>query len=119
MSLRTERIGNQLMGEIARVLREEVADPRVRLVTLTRVDVAPDLSHALVLWSAFDQKGEVDPEEVNEGLGSAAGFVRHRLAQTMGLRRMPELRFRFDPSLRWGSETLELLQVIRDGEEKE
>ncbi len=101
------------------MLREEVTDPRVRMVTLMRVDVAPDLSHALVMWSAFDKEGEADLEEIDEGLISAAGFVRRRLAQTLKLRRMPELRFRYDPSLRQGSETLELLQAIRDGKKEE
>ena len=53
MTRRTERIASELLAEISRLLREEVSDPRVGLVTLTRVDVAPDLSHALVYWSAF------------------------------------------------------------------
>ena len=53
MSRRTERVGAQLLEEISRVLRAEVTDPRVSLVTLTRIDVSPDLSHALVYWSAF------------------------------------------------------------------
>ncbi len=54
MSRRTERIAAQLREEIARVLLEEVTDPRTRLVTLTRVDVAPDLSNALISWSALE-----------------------------------------------------------------
>ena len=54
MTRRTERIGEQIRGELARLLREEVTDPRVGLVTLTRIDVAPDLSHAKVFWSALD-----------------------------------------------------------------
>ena len=44
MSRRSERVGEEIRGELARLLREEVADPRIGLVTLTRVDVAPDLS---------------------------------------------------------------------------
>ena len=52
MSRRTERIADQLRSEIARVLREEATDPRTRLVTLTRVDVSPDLGNALVFWTA-------------------------------------------------------------------
>jgi ribosome-binding factor A len=51
---RTERIAGELLAELARLLREEVTDPRVGLVTLTRIDVAPDLTQALVLWSALD-----------------------------------------------------------------
>ena len=112
MTRRTERIAEQLRGEIARVLREEASDPRVELVSLTRVDVAPDLSNAVVFWSAMDMQGGATPEEIQDGLESAAGFVRKRLARELPLRRMPELRFRHDPSLALGSETLNLLRTL-------
>ncbi len=99
MSLRTDRIANQLRDEIARVLRDDVADARVRMVTLTRVDVAPDLSNAIVQWSLFDKNGEPDLDrlsEIEDGLDSAAGFVRRRVARVLELRKMPALRFRYD-----------------------
>ncbi len=125
MSLRTERIGEQLLRETARVLHDEVSDPRVANVTLLRVDVAPDLSNAYVYFSCFDPKTHADDSEVladeiatvQSGLESASGFVRRRLAAAMELRRTPELRFRYDPSLRLGSETLELLRTLENGEE--
>ena len=53
MSRRTERIGEEVRAELARLLLAEATDPRLRLVSLTRVDVAPDLSHAQVHWSAM------------------------------------------------------------------
>ncbi|MGH7338066.1 MAG: ribosome-binding factor A, partial [Myxococcota bacterium] len=69
MTRRTERVAGELLAELARLLREEVTDPRVGLVTLTRIDVAPDLSHALVFWSAFDAApGEDRLEEHQAGL---------------------------------------------------
>ena len=71
MTRRTERIAEQLRAELARVLREEVTDPRVGFVTLTRVDVAPDLSHALVYWSTIET-AERRAEDVADGLDSAA-----------------------------------------------
>ncbi|MCG8588296.1 MAG: 30S ribosome-binding factor RbfA [Proteobacteria bacterium] len=122
MTRRTERIAEQLRGEIARILREDVADPRVQLVTLTRVDVAPDLSHALVYWSHLNATPERSPaseEELlplEEGLASAAPFVRRQAAHHLDLRRMPELRFRHDPSLELGTRTLSLLRQLSDDE---
>ena len=116
MSRRTERIAEQLRAEIARVLREEATDPRVRLVTVTRVDVAPDLSNAFVFWSALDAEDEGAIAAKEDGLASAASFVRRRLARELPLRRVPELRFRFDPSFVLGSETLSLLRSLRDDE---
>ena len=112
MSRRTEKIAAQLRGEVARLLREEVADPRLRLVTLTRVDVAPDLSNAVVYYSVMGDDDPGDIETVDDGLHSAASFLRRRAARTLPLRRMPELRFRYDPSIALGSQTLEVLREI-------
>jgi len=114
MSRRTERIGHELMQEVARLLREEVTDPRIALVTLTRIDVSPDLRNAIVYYSAFSAEGDEDIESLQEGLDSAASFLRRRAARVMTMKRMPELRFRYDPSLSLGSRTLDLLREISE-----
>ena len=85
------------------MLRAEVTDPRVSLLTLTRVDVSPDLSHALVYWSAFETAESAPPDTIQAGLDSAAPFVRGRVARALSLKRMPELRCCYDPSLELGS----------------
>ena len=129
MSRRTERIAEQLRSEIARVLREDATDPRIGLVTLTRVDVSPDLRNAIVFWSSLDAtlpaSSDVEDAEreralveVGEGLERASGFVRRQVAQVLSLKRMPELRFRHDPSLELGGRTLAVLREIEDGEER-
>ncbi|MBW2234437.1 MAG: 30S ribosome-binding factor RbfA [Deltaproteobacteria bacterium] len=117
MSRRTDRIGEQVRAEVARILREEVTDPRIGLVTLTRVDVAPDLSNARIFWSTVG-----DRDEIERGLSSAAGFVRGRLARVLPLRKVPELRFLWDPSLELGDRTLAALRNLspedaQEGEE--
>lgn len=117
MSRRTERIGEQILEELARVLRESATDPRLGLVNLLRVDVSPELSNAIVYWSTLDVKGETDLEATAEGLDSAAGFLRSELAHNLsGMRRVPELRFRHDSSIELGSKTLSLLSALSDGE---
>ena len=113
MTRRTERVSELLRGEIARVLRRDAQDPRLELVTLIRVDVAPDFSNAAVFWSTLDTKREID--DVQAALESAAPFLRSRIARVVQLKRVPELRFRHDPSLAKGSETLSLLREISDG----
>jgi ribosome-binding factor A len=105
-----------LRGEIAQVLRREAQDPRLRLVTLTRVDVAPDLSQALVFWSRLDAEDAQPLGDVQQGLEAAAPFLRSRLARVLSLKRTPQLRFRYDASFVRGSETLSLLQEIADAE---
>lgn len=114
MSRRTERIADLLRDEIARLLRREVSDPRLGLVTLTRVDVAPDLSQALVFWSALEEPGTESLESVQAGLDSAASFLRGRLARSLSLKRTPRLEFRYDPSLAEGTHVLSLLREIAD-----
>jgi ribosome-binding factor A len=129
MTRRTERIGEQLRGEISNVLRQEITDPRIQLVTLTRVDVAPDLSNAIVYWSSMAGQRADDPpgklsaervveiEAIGDGLESAAGFLRSAIARRVpNLRRTPALRFRHDASLELGSRTLEVLRTLNDGE---
>lgn len=116
MSRRTERIASELIAELSRLLREDVTDPRLGLVTLTRADVAPDLSHAVIFWSALDLDDE-HGELHQAGLDSAAAFLRRRAAQHLPLKRMPELRFRYDPSLALGSRTLSLLREIGEVED--
>jgi ribosome-binding factor A len=116
MSRRTDRIGEQVRAEVARILREEVTDPRIGLVTLIRVDVAPDLSNARIFWSTVG-----DRDEIERGLSSAAGFVRGRLARVLPLRKVPELRFLWDPSLELGDRTLAALRnlSLEDAQEGE
>ncbi|TMA22445.1 MAG: 30S ribosome-binding factor RbfA [Deltaproteobacteria bacterium] len=117
VSRRTERIAGELLAELARLLREEVTDPRVGLVTLTRIDVAPDLSHALVFWSAIDlAPDENRVDERQAGLDSAAPFLRRRIASALTIKRMPELRFRYDPSLVLGTRTLSVLRELEPDE---
>ena len=114
MSRRTERVASELRAVVARLLREEVADPRIGLVTITRVDVAPDLSHAIVFWSALGASGEGGAQECQDGLESAAAFLRRRASRDVSLKRMPEFRFRYDPSLARGQQTLDLLRTLEE-----
>ena len=114
MSRRTERVAEQLRAELSRLLREEATDPRIRLVTLTQVDVSPDLRNARVYWSTLATDDEEGAEPVQEGLESAASFLRRGLARALPLKRVPALDFRYDPSIVRGAETLALLREIRD-----
>ena len=110
MTRRTERVGELLRGELAEALRRDVADPRLGLVTVTRVDVAPDFSQALVFWSSLGPK--TSQAEVQAGLDAAAAYLRGRLAPRLSLKRMPRLRFCYDASLAGGDATLDLLREI-------
>ena len=99
-----------------------MADPRIGLVTLTRVDVSPGpRQRAGLLERGARRPASADgagagAERTEQGLARAASFLRRRLAEELPLRRVPELHFRHDPSLALGSEMLSLLREIRDDE---
>ncbi|MCP4905415.1 MAG: 30S ribosome-binding factor RbfA [bacterium] len=116
MSRRTERIAEQLRSEIAAAIRNDVTDPRVGLVTITWIDVSPDMSHALIYWSGLGVDDDEGIASIGEGLASCAGHLRSRIAKRLSLRRMPEFRFRHDRSIERGSHVLEVLEEVVDGE---
>ena len=112
MSIRKQRIAEQIRGEIARVLREESSDPRIGLVTITRVKVSADLSTALVFWSPLSVGDGTELKALADGLDSASGFVRSRLANNLDLRRTPALDFKHDSSIAEGSRTLAIMRSL-------
>jgi ribosome-binding factor A len=102
---RTDRIAQQMQREIAELVRLQINDPRVRLVTITGVEVAGDYSHAKVFFTRMDGK----QEEAQQGLESASGFMRSQLAHSIKLRIMPQLHFVYDTSVERGSNLSQLI----------
>ena len=93
---RTERVGALLKAALADLLLREVKDPRVQLVTVTGIDVSPDLKHARVFVSVL---GDDDAHARSlAGLASARAFLQAQVGKRLGLRFTPELRFEIDPS---------------------
>lgn len=106
---RRGRINDEVHKELANILRE-VKDPRVKdaFVSVTAVDVTPDLKYAKVYYSAL--RG--DPKEVAKGLKAASGFMRSQIAQRLNLRITPELSFYVDDSISHGAHIAKLLHGI-------
>jgi ribosome-binding factor A len=118
VSRRTERVADLLREELARVLRREAHDPRLARVTVTRVEVSADLGMARVFFGCFEDPGAPEAEAVEAALAAAAPFLRRRLAESLELRRIPQLDFRFDAALAGGDSTLALLREIGDAAKK-
>jgi len=108
-SQRAQRVGEQIQRELAQMLRDEVKDPRVGRVTITAVDVSPDLSHAKVFIT--DLAGGEHAEESLRALGRTAGFLRSELAHRMNLYSVPQLHFAYDDSIESG---IRLSKLIDD-----
>lgn len=104
---RAERVSEQIKKELAWIIEREMQDPRARLVTLSRVQVSKDLSHARVYLSA---PGDHPIEEVLKALNHAAGFLRARLGVHMRMRYLPHIRFHEDKALARASRIEALLE---------
>ena len=102
---RIDRVAQQMQREVAELVRLQINDPRVRLVTITGVEVAGDYSHAKIFFTRMDGKHE----EALQGLERAAGFIRSQLAHSIKLRIMPQLHFVFDSSVERGSHLSQLI----------
>jgi ribosome-binding factor A len=95
---RIDRIEEQLRMELSEILEREIQDPRIGLLSVTRVKVSPDLSHARVFISSLG--GPDERKKTLQGLRSAAGFARKSLGQRLHhLRRTPELTFEYDETI--------------------
>jgi len=105
---RPERIADLIRAELARLLREEVRDPRVGFVTVTDVRMSPDLRHARVFVSILED----DPAETFAALERALPFLRRSLARSSGLRFTPQLQLLIDESIRTGSRIERILDEI-------
>ena len=97
-SHRMEKVNRELAREISRMVAYELNDPRVGFVTVTRVKVSPDLRHAIVFVSTLGT--EKERNLVMHGLGHAAGFLHRSLRDRVeGLKHIPQIHFKFDPSI--------------------
>jgi len=103
---RTERVAEQIQRELAELVRLEIKDPRIRMVTLTGVDVARDYSHAKVFYTTMDGSNKA----VQEGMERASGFLRSQLAYRMKLRITPQLHFVYDASVARGAHLSQLIE---------
>lgn len=113
MSRRTERIDDLLRAELSDLIRREVRDPRVHLVTVTRVEITRDLRHARVSASALGS--EEQRAAAVEALEGARGMLRSRLAPRLKLRVVPELHFQLDRGAEYSQQISKLLEEIHDG----
>jgi ribosome-binding factor A len=110
MSRRIERLNEQVRREVSDILRFEVKDPRVGIVTVTEAQVAPDLSIARVYVQPAGDENE--KEAAFEGLLAASPFIRRELGKRMKTRTVPELRFEADRALEYGMHIEKLLKGI-------
>jgi ribosome-binding factor A len=112
-SVRIRRVAEQIRAELSQILREEVGDPKLGLVTITRVKLASDLGAATIFYSPLgEDPSEERRVELDRIMKRVTSFVRRTLSKRVKLRHTPELRFVFDDSIAEGSHTLSLIRSL-------
>lgn len=111
---RAERAAELLHAILARVVREEIRDPRLGFTTITGVRVSPDLDHAVVYVSRIGTEGE--RRDALAALRHAGGYLRRAVAKEAGLRHTPDLRFEPDDSMVRGARVEKILTDLRPPE---
>jgi ribosome-binding factor A len=111
---RTARVGDQIRSELASLLMREVHDPGIGFVTLTRVDVSPDLQVARVMYTSLGD--DQARRNTARALERAAPFLRRQIGAHLRLKRTPELKFFYDNSIAGQDRIEQLLNEIHAAE---
>jgi ribosome-binding factor A len=107
---RPDRVADQIRSELGDLLARQVHDPGIGFVTITRVQVSPDLQQARVYYTALGD--EAARKASARALGRAAAFLRRQIGARLRLRRVPELAFLFDESIAGQDRIEQLLSDI-------
>jgi len=115
--IRVGRVGEQIKKELSQLIQSELKDPRIGFLTVTGVDVTNDLSQAKIYLSVLGD----EEQKVNslKALEKANGFLRSELGKRVRLRHTPELIFKFDESIAYGSHIEKLLGEIGKNDSNE
>jgi len=110
-SIKNVRVNNEVMHELSNIIRNEIKDPRISpLTSVVAVEVTPDLKYCKAYISVLgDEKAGKD---TIEGLKSAEGFVRKKLASTVNLRNTPNISFILDQSIEYGINMSKLIDEV-------
>ena len=114
---RIEKVNQQIKREIGRILQQELGDPRLQFVTITKVDVSRDLRSAKIFFSVLGAAAQ--RHAAQHGLEGARGMIRKLLGQNINIRFTPELFFVYDSSIEFNARIEETLKEIHDEHEED
>lgn len=116
---RAVRVGDEMQKVISQIIREDVKDPRIPLMTsVLEVKVSHDLSHATVFLSVFGD--EAAKKACIEAVNSAAGFIRREVLKRIKLRSAPEIHYVLDESIEKGMKLMDLIdKTIQEDKARE
>ena len=112
---RREKVAQALRKEVGIIIHDELKDPRLGFVTITRAEITADLREAKIFYSVLGQ--EQDYQKTKEALDSALGFIRRLVGQRIKLRFVPEITFKEDRSSEYSIRIQEVLDQIKEQDE--
>ncbi|HAO92434.1 MAG: ribosome-binding factor A [Deltaproteobacteria bacterium GWC2_56_8] len=111
---RSDRVADVIKEEVASmILHGDIKDPRIGFVTITRVELTPDLKEAKVFFSQIGSAE--DKAKSRNGLNHASGYVRRALAKRLDLRHIPNVSFVFDDSLEYADHIEKVIKEMKEG----
>jgi len=113
--LRHDKVTQAMKREISNIIHDELKDPRLGFVTITRVEMTADLRYAKVFFSVLGK--EEEHKKTKEALDSALGYIRRLIAQRIRLRFAPEIIFREDRSIEYSMHIEKLLNELEVSDE--
>ena len=112
---RRDRVAEAIKKEASLIIHDELNDPRLGFVTITKVELTEDLRYAKISFSVLGK--DQDYKKTQEALDSALGFIRRLIAQRINLRLAPEIIFREDRSTEYSIKIEEVLNEIKEQNE--
>ncbi len=109
---RMDRINQQIKREISLMIQRDLSDPRLEFVSITRVDVSPDLHNAKVYFRVIGNEEKV--RTAQQGLNAACGMIRKLVGDRVKIRYTPELNFYYDKSIEQAQRVEEILNDLHN-----
>lgn len=112
---RVQRVAEEIKKEIGRIIHDELNDPRIGFVTITKVDLSRDCRFAKVYFSLLGSKKQLRDTQV--GLARSKGFIRKLLAQRVNLRYTPEIVFKLDEGIEYSIHISQVMERLKEKDE--
>jgi ribosome-binding factor A len=109
--IRLKRLERLALRRASEIVLHELSDPRLTFVTITRVELAADLSHGTIFWSTLGEGGQ--RSKVEHALRDAAPVVQSEIAKVFRTRRTPHVVFKFDKSIEGASRVAGILDALK------
>ena len=114
---RSERVSGLIQKVLSEILHKDIKDPRLKMATITGVEVSRDLRLARIYFTTPD--GDQKKDAAVKGFNSARGFIKRILANELDLKYMPDIKFFYDESLDYGSHIDSLIRLTREKDGKD